>query len=149
MNQYTNPYQNFSPNQFSQNNPYSPYYGQQVAQTSQQAPVAPIQPTTSIIQVTGLDGAKAYQMAPNSSVALFDMTGDRFFVKATDAAGFGTLKTFAFHEAVEEVAKKAESAEDISANFVPRSEFDESNKRIAELNENVESLKKMLDELTK
>ncbi len=149
MNQYTNPYQSFSHNQFSQSNPYSPYYSPQVAQPSQQAPVAPIQPTTSIIQVTGVDGAKAYQMAPNSSVALFDMTGDRFFVKVSDAAGFATLKTFAFHEEVEEASKKAESAEDLSATYLTRKEFEERDKTIEELRTTVEDLKKMLDDLTK
>ncbi len=149
MNQYTNPYQSFSPNAYSQSNPYSPYYGQQMAQPQQQAPVTPVQPTTSIIQVNGVDGAKAYQMSPNSSVALFDMTGDRFFVKAADAAGFSTIKTFSFNEDVEDTSKKTEINNDIFATLVPRSEFDESNKRIAELNENVESLKKLLDELTK
>ncbi len=149
MNQYTNPYQNFSPNQFSQSNPYSPYYGQQVAQPSQQAPVAPIQPTTSIIQVTGVDGAKAYQMAPNSSVALFDLTGDRFFIKSSDAANFPTMKSFVFKEEVQEAPNKTESAEDLSATYLTRKEFEERDKTIEELRTTVEDLKKMLDDLTK
>lgn len=39
-----------------------------------------------LIRVTGLDGAKAYQMRPNSAVALFD------------GAGFPTIRVFRFEE---------------------------------------------------
>lgn len=36
-----------------------------------------------LIRVTGLDGAKAYQMRPNSAVALFDGAEDIFYLKST------------------------------------------------------------------
>lgn len=49
-----------------------------------------------IIRVTGIDGAKAYQLGPNSTIALFDQNEDIFYVKSTDGAGFPTIKTFAF-----------------------------------------------------
>lgn len=54
-----------------------------------------------LIRVTGADGAKAYQMAPNSSAALFDGTRDAFYVKTTDGAGFATIRTFEFSEVME------------------------------------------------
>lgn len=41
----------------------------------------------SITRVTGEEGAKAYQMAPNSSAALFDGNEDIFYLKTTDGAG--------------------------------------------------------------
>ena len=40
-----------------------------------------------LIRVTGLDGAKAYQMRPNSAVALFDGAEDIFYLKSTDDSG--------------------------------------------------------------
>ena len=40
-----------------------------------------------LIRVTGIDGAKAYQMRPNSAVALFDGAEDIFYLKSTDGAG--------------------------------------------------------------
>lgn len=49
-----------------------------------------------LIRVTGMDGAKAYQMPPNSVVPLFDADNDIMYVKSTDGAGFPTIRAFAF-----------------------------------------------------
>ena len=51
-----------------------------------------------LIRVNGIDGAKMYQMNPNSAVALFDSNEDIFYVKQTDGAGFGSIRTFKFEE---------------------------------------------------
>lgn len=56
------------------------------------------QPVNNLIRVTGIDGAKAYQMPANSSVALFDNNDDYMYVKTTDGAGFPTIRTFKFEE---------------------------------------------------
>ena len=50
------------------------------------------QPVHGFVYVTGLDGAKAYQMPPNSEMPLFDSTGDIMYIKTTDGAGFPTIK---------------------------------------------------------
>jgi hypothetical protein len=76
------------------------------------------QPIDALIGVTGLEGAKAYQIPPNSKVALFDSDSDVFYVKTTDAGGFPTIRSFSFAP-IEQAAPQA-PAED----FVPRSEFD-------------------------
>lgn len=47
-------------------------------------------------RVTGIEGARAFAMQPNSVAALFDDTRDVFYVKTTDSGGFPTLKAFAF-----------------------------------------------------
>ena len=59
---------------------------------------APQGGNNQLIRVTGLDGAKAYQMAANSTVALFDSNEDIMYVKTTDGAGFGTIRAFSFSE---------------------------------------------------
>lgn len=52
------------------------------------------QPIHGFIQVTGLEGAKAYPLPPNSEMPLFDSTHDGvMFIKTTDAAGFPTIKS--------------------------------------------------------
>lgn len=56
----------------------------------------PQQTQESIIRVTGMDGAKAYPMVPNSRVALFDDSRDVFYIKAADAGGYPTLAAYAF-----------------------------------------------------
>lgn len=37
-----------------------------------------------LIRVNGLQGAQTYQMAPNSTVALFDGNSDIMYIKQTD-----------------------------------------------------------------
>lgn len=59
--------------------------------------IVPQTPIT-LTRVTGIDGAKAYQMAPNSTVALFDNNEDVMYIKTTDGAGFPTIRTFGFSE---------------------------------------------------
>lgn len=58
-------------------NPYNAFQPRQ-----QGFPVQPQmfsnQPPQNLIRVTGMDGAKAYQMPPNSSVALFDEGEESF-----------------------------------------------------------------------
>lgn len=70
----------------------------------------------NLIRVTGIDGAKAYQMSPNSSVALFDSDSDIMYVKTTDGAGFPTIRTFRF-EPIEDVPKVQDA-------YITRDEFD-------------------------
>lgn len=76
-----------------------------------------------LIRVTGLDGAKAYQMTPNSAVALFDGNEDIFYIKTTDGAGFPTIRAFKF----EPIETNTSSVE-----YVSRSEFEALRKEIRE-----------------
>lgn len=69
-----------------------------------------------IIKVTGLEGARAYPMMPNSSVVLFDGNEDIFYLKTTDAANYPTLRKFSFQPVEQEPEKRAD--------YVSRSEFD-------------------------
>ena len=78
--------------------PY-PYYPQY---QSPYVPQLPTNPTSSqaqsLVRVTGIEGAKAYQMPPNSMMALFDANDDLFYFKTTDGGGFPTIKVFRFQE---------------------------------------------------
>lgn len=92
---------------------YNPY-GQQPYQWSQPAWQRPI---NGLVSVTGMEGAKAYQMPPNSSMPLFDADEDLLYVKTTDAAGYPTIKTFSF-KPTEQPKHAAEPA------YVTREDFD-------------------------
>ena len=82
------------------------------------AHMQPPQPRDGLIRVTGMDGARAYQMPPNSAVALFDGGQDVFYVKTTDGAGFPTIRAYSF--------QPMEQAQAMGANeYVTRSEFDQ------------------------
>ena len=74
-------------------------------------------PQSGLIKVTGLEGAKAYQMPPNSMAALFDAGSDVFFFKSTDGAGFPTIKAFAF--------TPLDMEKNNSNDYVTRREFEE------------------------
>ena len=84
-----------------------------------QGQTQPAQPSTpQLIRVTGIDGARAYQMPPNASVPLFDGGEDLLYVKTTDGAGFPTIRTFAITP-ISDAAPAANGAE-----YVTRAEFD-------------------------
>lgn len=113
--------------------PYNPHMYMQNYQPYQTGPGAPMsqpswvpnysstqypQPVDGLISVTGLEGARAYQIPPNSKMALFDADSDVFYVKTTDAGGFPTVRSFRF-EPMEQAAQAAPAGD-----FVPREEFD-------------------------
>ena len=78
--------QNFIP----QFNPFAQYgYQPNISQNQFLQP-------QSLTKVSGLEGAKAYQMPPNSSAALFHESEDLLYVKTTDGAGFPTIRVFRF-----------------------------------------------------
>lgn len=47
-----------------------------------------------VIKVNGENGAKAYQMAPNSSILLLDETAPLVWLKTTDGAGYPTITPY-------------------------------------------------------
>ena len=109
-------------------NPYPMQYQQpQAPARSYYTPMTPIpqqQTTPGLIQVTGLEGAKAYPLAPNSEAALFDAGRDVFYVKRTDAGGYPTIQAYQFSP-VQEAAPSAQPE------YVTRQEFDELKEMIA------------------
>lgn len=86
-------------------NPYyrNPYQ-QPIAQPMQ--PVMP-QQQTNMIQVNGIEGAKAYQMPANASIVLFDANQDVMYLKRTDGGGYPTIETFTFQRAAQAQPQQA------------------------------------------
>ena len=109
-------------------NPYPIQYQQpQAPARSYYTPMAPIpqqQTAPGLIQVTGLEGAKAYPLAPNSEAALFDAGRDVFYVKRTDAGGYPTIQAYQF-------APVQETAPSAQPEYVTREEFNELKEMIA------------------
>lgn len=52
----------------------------------------------SLTRVNGLEGAKAFQVMPRETVALFDGNDDIFYIKSADDGGFPTIKAYRFSE---------------------------------------------------
>ena len=82
------------------NNPYSynPYYPNvQMPDPIPPARQAPAQ-NGAINWVSGIEGAKAFLVAPNNSVLLMDSEGSSFYMKSADASGMPTLRVFDYTE---------------------------------------------------
>lgn len=106
---------------------YSGYHQQMTAPQSWYYQPATTQPVNGLVSVTGIEGAKAYQLPPNSSMPLFDKDNDILYVKTTDAAGYPTVRAFRFSP-VEQIEAKVVSVESVT-----REEFDELAAKVAAL----------------
>lgn len=110
---------------------YSPYAAQQYQPTmppaNQQYMSAfqPQQPINGLIKVDGIEGARMYQLPPNSvSPPLFIGSENAFFIKTTDGGGAATLKKYTFDE--------APMNDSVSGEFVTREYFDRQMNNILE-----------------
>lgn len=72
----------------------------------------------SLTRVNGLEGAKAFQVMPRETVALFDGNDDVFYIKSADDGGFPTIKAYRFAEIDLTGAKPTND-------YVTKSEFEE------------------------
>lgn len=132
MNNFSYPYMPTIPGQFNPS-AYMQNIGiQQPTQIPQfNAQMASQQPINGLTRVTGMDGAKAYQMPPNSVAALFDDATDIFYVKSTDGAGFPTIRTFEFYEHKEETPVQKQSVN--FENFATKQELQTLQSQIEEV----------------
>lgn len=88
-------------------------------------------PSNGIIWVQGIEGAKAYQLQPNSNAILMDSEIDgRFYIKTCDSVGMCTLRKFTYTECLESEDKPI----DLSG-YVTKQELDNAIAKImGELN---------------
>lgn len=108
-------------------NPFPGFVPQTPVQTAP-APSQTAQVNSGIVWVQGETGAKAYPVAPNTTVLLMDSEGDRFFLKSSDASGVPLpLRIFDYKE-IKAEAHRAEIPE-----YATKKDLDELRKRIDEL----------------
>jgi hypothetical protein len=101
----------YYPNMMNTQQPYQSFQNPYAINMTPQTP-------TTLTRVTGIDGAKAYQMTPNSTVALFDNNEDIMYIKTTDGAGFPTIRTFSFNEVIHNTQQQVSNND-----YVTRDEF--------------------------
>lgn len=91
-------------------NPYMPQYTQRAY-------------NNGITWVQGIEGAKAYQLMPNSNVMLLDSESDGiFYIKVSDNVGMCSLRTFKFEE-ITNYSKTVDKNVDMSQ-YITRDEFE-------------------------
>lgn len=112
---------------------YLPYQNQYVSQLgqmyNQQIPVqSPQQQNnqSSLIWVQGVEAAKSYLVAPNTTVLLMDSEQQRFYLKSSDASGMPLpLRIFEYTELAQKPAKNATDAPMVDySSFATKAEFD-------------------------
>ena len=78
------------------------------------------QTSNSINWVQGIEGAKAFQIYPNTNIILMDSENDGiFYIKVSDNVGMCKLRTFKFHEITEQMNQKINPDE-----YVKKSELE-------------------------
>lgn len=82
----------------------------------------------SVTQVSGIEGARAFQMMPNSSAALFSSTEDVFYFKTTDGAGYPTVRAYRFEEV---------PADGVRADVATKGELEEVREAVARVEQSV------------
>lgn len=94
--------------------PYQSQYHTQLAQayTPVQIPqqnVAPVQNNGgALIWVQGIEAAKSYMVAPNTTVLLMDSESQKFYLKSSDASGMPLpLRVFEYEETPQNTQKPA------------------------------------------
>ncbi len=115
-------------NPYAFNNPYQQMYSQpmpdqlqQYRQPYQQQQFGQqqTQQQSAMVWVRNRAEADAYPVAPNTAIALWDMSGPYVHRKETDVSGRPVIKTYKLVEAVE----PAQAANNPSGDFVTREEF--------------------------
>lgn len=84
------------------NLPQQPSYINPMFYGANRTPTMPIQTNNRIIWVNGIEGAKAYQIEPNSNILLLDSdTEGIMYIKTCDNIGMCSLRTFTYTELTE------------------------------------------------
>lgn len=87
--------------------------------------IQPQTPTNGINWVQGIEGAKAYQLPPNSNIVLLDSdNAGVFYIKTSDNVGMCNLRIFSYVETTGQATTQQTESIDMSQ-FVTRSELDE------------------------
>ena len=96
----------------------------------QAQPQAQPQPTSSRIWVSGEAGAKAYLVAPNSSVDLWDSEGQTIYLKSADALGMPSMKIIDYTIRDATATPKKEIPEIDLGDYVTKKDFDAFEEKI-------------------
>ena len=132
-------------NNFQQNpsfNNYIPYnsYTDNLAQQNANFNNQSFQSQTNITFVNGIEGAKAFQLRPNSSVLLMDSDNSKFYVKSTDNLGIANISSYSF------VEDKNLPIENVAANQ-PSNTGEQNTKIYEEMKIKIDELESKVDEL--
>lgn len=119
---------NMNINPMTRNNPAFPTYFNPSPASANAAP------TNNIIWVQGIEGAKAYQLNPNSVSILLDSEADgKMYIKISDNIGMCSLRVFNYQE-IPATNKSVTVNEDLDlSQYVTRAELNDLVKELKEI----------------
>lgn len=133
--------------QFQSPMPMSSY--SQIAGQFQQSQAYPaqqrFQQQTNITFVNGIEGAKAFQLSPNSNALLMDSDNSKFYVKSTDNLGVAKVTSYSFTE--DEVSQAAQASTQNTEELLAlgKQMYDQLTSKISELEGKVSDLTAKLE----
>lgn len=102
-----------------------PYYQQQAQ-------------TNALTWVQGIEAAKSWYVAPNTTVALWDSEAQTIYLKTADASGMPTMKVLDY--ALRSTESHAESVSTPKVDYLTRDDLEAVYEQIRELREDIDSL---------
>lgn len=109
-------------------NPYLPTNQFQNRYSNPYMPTTTSQATNNgITWVQGIEGAKAYQLTPNSIAMLMDSESDgRFYIKVSDNVGMCTLRIFDYTEVTNNISNNTNTNNNLDlSNYVTKDELND------------------------
>jgi hypothetical protein len=91
---------------------------------------APQQPQGNMIWVSGEAGAKAYLVAPNSTVQLWDSESQTIYLKSADSSGMPTMKILDYTIREAQAQNTPTIIQDNMPEYVTKHDFDEFAERV-------------------
>lgn len=130
---YQSPYQDRLAQLQSQYQQTLPPGMQQAMQAPTQQP-AQQQSGQNFLWVQGESGAKAWMVAPGTTVLLMDAEGSRFYLKSCDNAGMPSMRTFEFKEVLANAPQGSQMAQnDLDDKYVTREEYTALQRQYSEI----------------
>lgn len=108
-----------------------PQYYPQYSQNQMPAQQAPQQPqSSSMIWVSGEAGAKAYLVAPNTTVQLWDSENPIIYLKSADASGMPSMKIIDYKIREQAQSQTAPVATEVKIDYVTHDELKDLEEKI-------------------
>lgn len=99
----------------------------------------PQNPNPGFVWVQGEAAARSFMVAPGATVLLMDSDSNRFYIKIADPSGMPSMRVFEYTE-VDPNAARQQPAQDMTAQYVTREEYNALANGYQELAEKINRL---------
>lgn len=94
--------------------------------------------TNGLTWISGIEAAKAWYVAPNTTVALWDSEAQVIYVKSADATGMPSMKILDY--ALRGTESHADGVSDTKVDYLTRGDLDALYEQISDLRDEIDNL---------